>query len=224
MERESGGNGIGGWSTKTWEQAQKDLMDNWMQHEGQGGGIGVKTCTGQAYKVCQPFSFIIYHFTNINPTSSTLPTSPPTSTLVPTTRPPGGLVLAKPTTPLSLSPLLGHLGGSILKHELSHPCKHKGGGARVCKNNHSRPCSCKRKLPCPHVVFHSTQTGWERDNPLSVVFQYTMWMTQCSLHHQMWQCQHKHRPSLQNPLHIEQHALLARCFRCDEGFNLYFIY
>jgi len=250
---EIGRNGIGGWSTKTRERAQKDLTDNRMQHEGQAGR---KTCTGRAYKVRQPFSFVIYCFTNINPTSSTLSTSLPTSALVPTIWPPGGLILAKPTTPLSLSPLLSHLGGSILKHELSHPrfcknnplsghscklkgrgacvckddhprprsCKGKGRGACICKDDHPRPRACKCKLPPPShcVSFHTD--AMRGGNPLSVVFQFTTWTTQCPLHHQMWQCQCEHWPSSRNPLHIEQHALLAHCFRRDEDFNIYFIY
>ena len=32
--------------------------------------LGTKICTEWAYKVCQPFSFVIYHFTNINLTST----------------------------------------------------------------------------------------------------------------------------------------------------------
>ena len=177
-------------TTTTTRRGNREEWDRWLEHEDARAGAKEHA---QGEKVRQPFSFIIYRFTNINPTSSTLPTSPPTSALVPTTRPPGGLVLAKPTTPPSLSPLFGHLGGSILKHELSNPrfckndpsggrsckregggacvckddhprphsCKRKGGGACVCKDDHPRPRACKRKLPCPRVVFHSTQTRRE---------------------------------------------------------------
>ena len=105
-------------TTTTTRRGNQEEWDRWLEHEDVRAGTKEHA---QGEKVRQPFSFIIYRFTNINPTSSTLPTSPPTSALVPTTRPPRGLVLAKPTTPPSLSPLFGHTSSPTLAFARTTP-------------------------------------------------------------------------------------------------------